>query len=216
MRKPIRGHGARRLILTAAFLTAGITTAGAETIINRADLPVLSKSGKSTSATKAASTSVQAGSTALYWYDGKRKRALVTEADTIADFGTADKRKAQPELRSTPALGSKAAQTEQAEGTSPLFVDAASGRIAGALPGGVLVHMPRAIDIEAAAALAQQFDTQVQGPVGAPSDATNSQYELWLFNADAGMASLELANRLHESGAVQAAAPNWWKPRTLK
>ena len=38
----------------------------------------------------------------------------------------------------------------------------------------------------------------------------------WLVASPPGMASLALANQLHESGRFESAAPNWWRPRALK
>jgi hypothetical protein len=39
---------------------------------------------------------------------------------------------------------------------------------------------------------------------------------LWLIESPAGMASLEMANRLHASGLFASAQPNWWMKRALK
>ena len=38
----------------------------------------------------------------------------------------------------------------------------------------------------------------------------------WLVEAAAGLASLELANRLAGTGAFASASPNWWVERALK
>ena len=39
---------------------------------------------------------------------------------------------------------------------------------------------------------------------------------LWLVGSEPGLPSLDLANRLYESGDFAVAAPNWWQPRALK
>ena len=39
---------------------------------------------------------------------------------------------------------------------------------------------------------------------------------MWLVESPVGIASLDLANRLHESGRYDFAQPNWWKPRVTK
>ena len=38
----------------------------------------------------------------------------------------------------------------------------------------------------------------------------------WLVESPAGLASLELANRLAATGAFAGAQPNWWVERALK
>ncbi len=39
---------------------------------------------------------------------------------------------------------------------------------------------------------------------------------VWLVATPAGLASLDLANRLHESGDFESASPNWWQFRARK
>jgi hypothetical protein len=39
---------------------------------------------------------------------------------------------------------------------------------------------------------------------------------MWLVETAPGMASLELANRLHKTGLFEAVEPNWWTPRARR
>jgi len=156
----------------------------------------------------------------LYWYDGQRKRMLSIDADTVADFGTgAQSPAAQPRMikQATTELVKELANPKQAQpGLSPMFDDAASGRAAGALPGGVMVRTLRPLDQESVAGLAGAFGSSVVRAIGAQTAGVGDTHDFWLFDAPAGLPALELANRIHESGQVKSAAPNWWKPRQLK
>lgn len=147
----------------------------------------------------------------LYWYDGARKRMLTIDTATLADFGDVTARKAAPQLLDTTKLAGKS--TDQA-GVSPMFLDAGSGRTAGALPGGVLVRTKNPVTQDNIDALAAAFDATVSRAIG--SAKGDASHDFWLLEAPSGTATLELANRIHESGQVKSAAPNWWKPRTLK
>ncbi len=39
---------------------------------------------------------------------------------------------------------------------------------------------------------------------------------MWLLESPVGIASLELANRLADTGQFEFVQPNWWQPRTTK
>ncbi len=182
------------------------------------EVPVLSKpagvakDNETTTPGAPASTRKTTGrpSTSAYWYDGSRKRLLTIDPAQVADFGNGALAGAAPEITAAGTLATKAKPEQH---VSPLLRDASTGKLAGALPGGVLVRLNRAVDQQQADALAAAFGAHVDHPVGAPE---SGGYLLWLFTAPAGLASLELANRIHESGQVHSAAPNWWKPRALK
>ncbi len=161
--------------------------------------------------------------TSHYWYDGATRRALWLDGSTIADFGSGHGRRDQV-LKRAPGTQVKQLSTRRADGASdqsgtvagstgsklsPLFRDAATGDgTERALPGGVIVGLPQAMDEPAARAwLASQGLTPVR-PIGGTG--------LWLIDAPAGVASLDLANRLFESGKFSRATPDWWRPRALK
>jgi hypothetical protein len=138
-----------------------------------------------------------------YWYDGATRRPLWAEPGVVADFSG-------PTREKSAVVSPSALVKSDARRQSPVFRDQAqSGGPARALPGGVLIRFaPGATAAERQAALARHGLTVLRenGP-GSGS---------WLIESPAGEASLALANRLHESGDFEAAAPNWWQPRRLK
>jgi hypothetical protein len=134
-----------------------------------------------------------------WWHDGTARRALVLDRSLEADFSPAPWRAADV-LRPAGAAPKSAAPL-----VSPVLRDA-SGR-ARALPGGVLVVLKAPLDEAAARAL-------IAGAGATPTRQVSST--VWLLEGPPGLASLELANRLHAGGQFAAAQPNWWVQRTLK
>jgi len=226
------------LTLAATFVVAiPINLAFAAT--DKSDIPqpaILSKEDPAKSSTSGSSqapvntTGETSGATgtaektaenpSLYWYDGKRKRMLSVDSDTLADFGNNPQRPAaKPKIidQTAASLTKAQAGSDQVnKGVSPMFKDASSGQYAGALPGGVMVRTLRPMNIESVMGIARAFGSSVLRPIGSPTGAADSAHDFWLFEAGAGLAALELANRIHESGQVSSAAPNWWKPRQRK
>jgi hypothetical protein len=179
------------LIVAAALaLEAGAAPPGAGPL-DAATLETAAKPGRGARALKAVPTH--------WWHDGTARRALVLDASLEADF--------------TPrAVGQGASVLQPARGlksttplVSPVLRDE-SGR-ARALPGGVLVVLKSPLDDAGARALIAQ--------AGATPTRRVSE-TVWLLEAPAGLASLELANRLHERGLFASAQPDWWVQRTLK
>lgn len=138
-----------------------------------------------------------------YWYDGDTRRALWSQPDMLADFGAARAEKNQ-------VIKPSALVKDLSMSTSPVFRDAASDASPSrALPGGVLLRFaPGTTDAQRQALLARYGLTDAR----ALGDATGA----WLVPTAPGTASLDLANRLFESGDFATAAPNWWRPRALK
>ncbi len=151
-------------------------------------------------ATKAAAVTTDANATVYYWYDGKKKRKIVVAPNLVADFSSDSVIKDASQATKTTAGTSKA---------SKVFVDANGGMNARALPGNVIVRFKNAMSQEQVNSELQQFDTQVVNPIGGSGKS-------WLVKSAPGMASLEMANKIHESGLVQSAAPNWYRPRATK
>lgn len=223
-----------RIILTfAATFIAAASINMAVAAADKSEIPqpaILSKEDPTQRAARLSSqppansttgtTEKAAGKSSLYWYDGKRKRMLSLDSDTLADFGSNPQRPAaKPKMiDQTAASISKARLSTDQEntGVSPMFKDAASGQYAGALPGGVMVRTLRPMNIDTVMGIARAFGSSVLRPIGSPPGTADSAHDFWLFEADAGLAALELANRIHESGQVSSAAPNWWKPRQRK
>lgn len=110
--------------------------------------------------------------------------------------------KSRQQASRPPAAGATAAPGKS---LSPVFRDA-SGRPS-ALPGGVIVSLRQPLpDDEARAAL------EAAGLV--PIRRIGER--MWLVDSPAGIAALELANRLQEDGRFGFAQPNWWQPKATK
>ncbi len=151
------------------------------------------------------SSTHQTKSEALYWYDGQRRRQVVTDSSRVAHFGTDRQAGGAPALIDADSSAAKSAGIN----VSPVLLDANSGRLAGALPGGVMMHTRMSLTPAQAQRLAESFGASSVRPIGASGT-------LWRVDAPTGLASLELANRIHESGQVEQASPDWWRPRQLK
>lgn len=177
-----------------------------------------------------------------YWYDGKRKRTLRVDPDWVADFryrtgsGTsesganesgANESGARESGTTPPAkVDRMAPRARRASVRSPLERvqredSARVTREAGvsevlrneagsprALPGGVIVRLQESDRRNA-------YDILVEAGLR-PVRALDPEQRSWLVESPAGLESLELANRLHESGRFESASPNWWRPRALK
>lgn len=143
-----------------------------------------------------------------YWYDGQTRRDLAVDQGRVAEFGAAKRGgSGQPAVRKS--LGPVNPKSLDAD-TSPMFVDATSPASARrALPGGVIVTLRPTMDPATLESALAPFGTRPVRPVGADG-------RRWLVEGAAGVASLELANRLHESGHFESASPNWWRERALK
>lgn len=135
-----------------------------------------------------------------YWYDGNKKREIVIASDKVADFS-----KSAVIVDAAVATKSSTGATN----TSEVFVDAKSGRMSRALPGGVLVRFKAVTSQSEANALLQPFGTRTVRAIGGSGKS-------WLVQSEPGMASLDLANALYESGQFQSASPNWFKQRATK
>ena len=136
----------------------------------------------------------------LAWQDGPTARALTVDPGLQADF--------TPGLSGRPvALRASAVPLKDVSAAlqSPVLRDE-SGR-ARALPGGVIVTFAPGTDDAAAVALLALHGATVSRRLSASA---------WLVEAPAGLAALELANRLAATGAFVGAQPNWWVERALK
>lgn len=133
------------------------------------------------------------------WHDGAARRELTLEPGWTADF-TPSALAPAPVLR-------RAGGREAASGAfaSPVLRDDA-GRLR-ALPGGVLLVTREPMDDVRAEALLRRAGARGARRLGGA---------LWLLEGPPGLASLELANRLHDSGLFASAQPNWWVQRTTK
>jgi len=130
------------------------------------------------------------------WNDGQRQRRLTLQPDLQADF-TPRLDKGGPIQPGT--------STSASALSSPVLRDD-NGQLR-ALPGGVLVILKAPLQTASARALFAQAGVT-------PSRQLTDT--LWLIESPAGLASLEMANRLHASGLFASAQPNWWMKRALK
>jgi len=131
---------------------------------------------------------------ALGWSEGARWNALTLIPGQVADF--------------TPRVGQRGATLRSGTPdalSSPVFRDEA-GRLR-ALPGGVILMLKTPLSDAQAQALFKQAGVQATRRIGEST---------WLVESAVGMASLELANRLHASGLFDSAQPNWWMERRLR
>jgi hypothetical protein len=134
-----------------------------------------------------------------WWYDGAVRRPLSVDRSLEADFSTGIGKSASV-LRPAGSATKAAAPL-----VSPVLRDD-TGR-ARALPGGVLVVMKHPVDDVAARALIARAGAV---PVRRVAET------IWLLEGPTGLGSLELAERLHETGVFASAQPNWWIERSLK
>lgn len=147
------------------------------------------------------------GAATHYHYENGQRRALRVDPGWIADFASPPRKSpgqaAAPMKRS---IGGEKALAALPPGASPLLRDEHGAPRA--LPGGVIVRLRPADRASARERLAAAGLLPLR-PLAPDGSA-------WLVDAPAGLAALDLANQLHESGRYESAAPNWWRPRALK
>jgi hypothetical protein len=131
-------------------------------------------------------TGAQALAADLYYYDGGVKRSLTIDP---------------PSATSPNKLSGKSISG------SPVFRTSATGS-AMALPGGViLVPKSNSDEVKLMDSLRAK-GLEVERPIGGTG--------AYLVRSREGMAALELANQLHESGEFESVSPNWWRERSKK
>lgn len=152
--------------------------------------------------TKKSGAAALVASAQAYWYDGAVRRGLQIDPDQVADFTRpgADAPRGRPQLTKASATGAGKAGAN----VSPVFrgVGAPASEVR-ALPGGIIVTLRTAGTAQAANQVLAPFGLRVTRPV----DSTGLR---WIVATAAGMAALETANRLHESGAFASVTPDWW------
>jgi hypothetical protein len=136
----------------------------------------------------------------LVWIDAGVRRPLFLDTGLRADFSPTQAGKAGVLRRADGPLKDVPSMLQ-----SPVLRDE-SGR-ARALPGGVLLVIDAALDDAAARALIERHGAVAVRRVAGP---------VWLVASPPGLASLDLANRLAETGVFGSAQPNWWVERPKK
>jgi hypothetical protein len=159
------------------------------------------------------------------WHDGKQTRGLWIDPAREAEFpsptgigpteaGAAITGMGSGSAGSRPAGAGATLRPKDLASSgqalrSPLFFDNPSlNGTPRALPGGVLVELKTPADPDSAR---QQLQSDGLSPVRAI--VAN---RIWLVASPPGLAALELANRLQQSGHYASAQPNWWQPRIPK
>lgn len=204
--------GAAPVVALIASLLCGASPATAATPPQKPDDAASSAATFST-VTKAGSTSAEApADSALYWYDGGQRQALRVDGEQLADF----RRAAKDTLRPAGDV-EKSPSGSLPDGVSPVLRNAgAAAGDARALPGGVVVTLQAAPADGDAAARESTARELLQRRGLTPVRALDAMQRIWLVESPPGLPSLELANRLHESGGFESAEPNWWRPRARK
>jgi hypothetical protein len=133
----------------------------------------------------------------LYYYDGNVKRALVVDTQQWANVKSGK----SVDLQAMPANE----KSGKSFSGSPVFRLGETGAPM-ALPGGIIVK-PKSGDMGAEAKLKSK-GYEIERSIG-DSGAL-------LVKSPEGMSSLELANKLHESGDFESVSPNWWRERRKK
>jgi len=133
------------------------------------------------------------------WFDGPTWRPLTLDPSLRADFSGATGKSVA--LRPSAGPLKQVPDAQQ----SPVLRDE-TGR-ARALPGGVLVVLAQPLDEAAVRGLLERHAAAAPRRI---NDRT------WRIEAPAGLASLELANRLAASGVFAAVQPDWWVERIRK
>jgi hypothetical protein len=142
----------------------------------------------------------------LYYYDGTAKRSLIVDKQQWASVKGETTGKSV-EVRPV-AINEKSVQdrlaTKSVSG-SPVFRAGETGTPM-ALPGGVILN-PKYGDAGVQARLKAR---------GLVIERLIGNSGALLVRSAEGMASLDLANELHESGEFESVSPNWWRERRKK
>ena len=166
------------------------------------------------------------------WHDGARAHTIFLNRNTIAEFGVPANDNATPVKRALPAAHplkrAGGAQLWRLDGgtdataairatlakqpnakVSPVFSDNAGGGRMRALPGDVIVYLPADWNEAAVQAWARQQSVTIDRKMDIGKNA-------YVVKTAPGLPALETANRLHASGDVVRAFPNWWQETSTR
>ncbi len=162
-----------------------------------------------------------------YWYESGVKKTLHMDDELVAEFGPASEEKsavksAEPSATRIQVRGGggaaiwkvgspksalqKSAAIKPGAGVSPVFREGGSpgGRIM-SLPGNVIVFFKSDWSEQKVKGWATAKNLEIANKLNIGKNA-------YVLKTAPGLESLNLANKLQESGEVEAAAPNWWSP----
>jgi len=159
-----------------------------------------------------------------YWYDGKRKRTITQDTRVVAEIiapGASSVMKANfasaitvgKQTSATVRLWDVSAaggavktmstlNTTMNSSVSPVFTNGQAGGQRMALPGGILVTFKADWDKKKV----EQWTSKNKITIKQKLNVGN----MYVLNSAPGIASLDLANSIYESGSVESASPNWW------
>lgn len=160
-----------------------------------------------------------------YWYESGVKKTLYMDNELVAEFGPASDeesavKNAEPSASRAMVRGGaaiwrvvspkstlqKSTALKTSAGVSPVFREGGNhgGRMM-SLPGNVIVSFK-----------SDWSEQKVKGWAAAKNleiaDILNIGKNAYVLKTAPGLESLNLANKLQESGEVEAAVPNWWRP----
>jgi len=150
-----------------------------------------------------------------HYFDGGQRRGITLQPDLVAEFTPPSDRATAQAAGGARLAGdsllrivqrpSRVSRSAAAGDDSPVYREGSSpaGRLM-ALPGGVLLKFQPGWTRERIDQWLAMHQLAVTRPM--------AQGGNWYFVATpAGRASLDTANRLHETGELLAALPNWWR-----
>lgn len=156
---------------------------------------------------------VKSGPGNYVWYDGGKPRQLQLDSALVAEFSDRTDAGGEPVMRDKGVRiwrQQDQAATRAAAGgaASPVFRDSEGGAMR-ALPGNVIVRLDPSWNAQQVADwLRQNRLTEVRRlPIG---------NNVLVLSSPPGLAALELANRLQQSGQVVSAQPEWWEQRSTR
>jgi hypothetical protein len=161
---------------------------------------------------------------AYQWYDGDKQRTVYLDATMIADFNPQSDASAKAAKSNGMSVsktvggarlwmltsGTKKSALDSVKAKnvsgaySPVFRTSQAGNQLSALPGKVIVQFASDWDEDK---IKQWVSDQGQTIDSKASFGTS----FYILATPPGLASLEIANRLYETGEVLLASPNWWK-----
>lgn len=169
---------------------------------------------------------VAVNATPLKYYDGERWRELYVSSNEVAEFVAPNVTQESPIRSASPGatlLESKGqvkfwrigegqdaqvltrslATQKQPANVSPVFHRSALGGGRMALGGGVVVRLPTAWGAAEVDHWASRWQLTIERRL-------SPDRNLYVIASLPGMAALELANKMQESGEVESATPQWW------
>ena len=158
------------------------------------------------------------------WYDGDQKRSVWVNPELLAEFSDSTQTSEQSSTESsskkvntaptfvrflTIKSDTTALKSTEKQQSPVLHSTASLSGAKKALPGNVIVQMKPDWTMDQIHTWFQQQNITAIKPLTFAPNA-------FLIQSNAGLESLNLANRLYETGDVVLASPNWWQERAKR